>query len=192
VMLVRRRFCELNTGPARTGMTLLEVLLALAILLFSIATISQLFNNASDQAVDIQMKSRATRLAQSKLAEFTAGVVSLSTGGSGDFSPQEPDFSWSANASQQGSAQNLWALTVTVSSTKPGNSFQTSLTQYILDPKQKGTIATTINTSSSPSKSSSNSNSNSNSTTTTQQQPVQAPVAAPTPSPSPNPMKTKK
>ena len=73
-------------------MTLLEVVLALVIFLVAILAIGQLFNTATGQAVDIQLQSQATRLAQSKLAEYISGVRSLTTAGSGTFDDeQDPD-----------------------------------------------------------------------------------------------------
>lgn len=127
--------------PRRRGMTLLEVLMALAIFLFSLLAISQLFNSASDQALGIQAKSRSTRLAQSKMAEFSAGVVSLQTGGSGTFD-EEPEWSWNADIQQDGTAQGLYIVTITVSRGTGKGRNETSLTQYVLDPKTKGTIGT--------------------------------------------------
>lgn len=140
--------CSKFTGrlrdPARQGMTLLEVLLALAIFLFSLVAISQLFNLATDQAAQVQLESRATRLAQSKLAEYTAGVISLSTGGnnSGTFEDDmEPDWSWQATVQPDGSAQGLYLVSITVSRDSPSQGhFETSLTQYVLDPTIKGNI----------------------------------------------------
>jgi len=148
-----------RSAVPRRGMTLLEVLLAMAIFLFSLAAISQLFNSASDQATEIQAMSRATRLAQSKMSEFTAGVISLQSAGSGSFD-EEPEWDWSADIQSNSSAVNLYTVTITVSRSSGKGKMETSLTQYILDPKMKGTCA-----ASSSSSSSSSSGSNSTSST---------------------------
>ena len=58
--------------PARH--TLLEVLGATAIFLMSIVAIGELMSSSTDQALEVQFRSRATRLCQSKLNEFAAGV----------------------------------------------------------------------------------------------------------------------
>jgi type II secretion system protein I len=141
-------------GSARDGMTLLEVLLALAIFLFSLVAISQLFNTATDQATEIQYQSRATRLAESRLQEYVAGVRSLQAGGSGTFD-EEPEWEWKADCQSDGTAQNLYNVTVTVSRTlADGRHIEASLSQYILDPKMKGAITASNASASSSSPSS--------------------------------------
>src|SRR3954447_23656743 len=107
-----------SRSSARGGMTLLEVLLALAIFLFSLIAISALFTTATNQAVEIQYRSRATRLAQSKMAEYVAGVRSLTTAGQGNFD-EEPEWAWQADIEQDGAAQNLYRVTITVSRDTP-------------------------------------------------------------------------
>ncbi len=153
----------------RQGMTLLEVLLALAIFLFSLAAISQLFTFATHQANEIQQQSRSTRLAQSKLGEYIAGVTSL-TNGSGTCD-DEPEFQWQSSVSD-GGAQNLYLVTVTVSRDTPH--IETSLTQYILDPRSKGNFPAPPSTSDSSSDS-----------TTTAAAPAATPAATPAPAASP-------
>jgi type II secretory pathway pseudopilin PulG len=131
-------------------MTLLEVLLALAIFLFSLVAISSLFNTATSQAVEIQYRSRATRLAQSKLGEYVAGIRSLTSGGSsqGNFD-DEPDWAYSVDIQQDGTAQNLYRVSVKVSRDTPDNRHvETSLTQFVLDPKAKGVISGSSSSSS--------------------------------------------
>jgi type II secretion system protein I len=140
------RIAAPSTG--RDGMTLLEVLLALAIFLFSLVAISALFNTATNQAVEIQFRSRATRLAQSKLAEFSSGVRSLTSAGQGTFD-EEPEWSWQADIQQDGTAQYLYRVTIKVSRDTPDKRhIETSISQYVIDPKYKGTIGGSSNSSS--------------------------------------------
>jgi len=157
-------------GHERRGMTLLEVLLAMAIALFSLVAISQLFNSATDQAIEIQFKSRATRLAQSKLAEFTTGIYSLSSGGSGTFD-EEPEWSWTAEAQAPTDLAvtnaSLYLLTVTVSRESPQGHIETKLSQYVIDPKLKGTINPSSASGSSGSSGSGSSGTSPSATTTT-------------------------
>lgn len=127
-----------RSSGSRKGMTLLEVMVALAIFLFSLVAISQLTNMATAQAVEIQFRSRATRLAESKLNEYVAGVRSLQSGGSGNFD-LEPDWQWNADVQQQSMAQGLYYVTITVSHNNSGK-YDTTLSQYILDPTTKGAI----------------------------------------------------
>jgi len=164
-------------SPARNGMTLLEVLLALAILLLSMAALSQLVGTASDQALQVQMQSRGTRLAQSKMAEYVAGVVRLESGGSGNFEEDaEPDWNWEATTQSEGSAAGLYLVTITVSrDSRSLGRVETSLTQYVLDPRMKGNIpakatttpTTTTDTASTTSSASSTGSTSSTTTPTT-------------------------
>lgn len=151
-------------------MTLLEVLLALAIFLFSLVAISSLFNTATDQAVEIRYRSRATRLAQSKLNEYVAGVRSLQSGGSGNFD-EEPEWEWKAEITADSTAKNLYRVTVTVSrDTTTKGRVETSLSQYVFDPKSKGSIAggstaTTGSTTTDPAQSTGSTNTGTNTNT---------------------------
>jgi len=160
-------------NATRQGMTLLEVLLALAIFLFSLVAISQLFNTATSQANEVMLRSRATRLAQSKMAEFTSGVLRLESGGSGSFEEDsEPDWNWDATSQSDGSANGLYLVTITVSRESPSlGHIETSLTQYVLDPRVKGNIPaptpTTSSSSTTTTDSASTTGSSSTSTSTT-------------------------
>jgi len=130
---------------ARPGMTLLEVLLALAIFLFALVAISQMFNSATDQAVDVQWQSRGTRLAQSKLGEYAGGVLNLTSSSSGSFE-EEPDWEWTSDVTSDGTAVGLYRVTVTVHRETNRGRVETKLSQYILDPRSRGSIGTTTTT----------------------------------------------
>src|SRR5437762_13392642 len=121
---------RLSPAVRRPGMSLLEVLGATAIFLMSIVAIGELMSTSTDQALDVQYRSRATRLCQSKLNEFAAGVESVSGATSGDFE-EEDGWSWKADVSNDGSAANLYKVQVTVSrDTSPGP-VEVSLTQFV-------------------------------------------------------------
>ena len=79
----------------RPGVSLIEVLLATAIFLMAVASISVLMSGAADSAIDTNRINLCSSLARSKLAELEAGVgdVSLTSGGSGTF-PDYPNLSW--------------------------------------------------------------------------------------------------
>jgi hypothetical protein len=94
-------------------------------------------NQSSDQAVEVQEKSRGARLAQSKLAEYVAGVRSLTSGGEGDFSDEgEPEWSYVATSEADSSAVGLYKVSITVTK----GDVKTSLSQWVFDPKLKGAI----------------------------------------------------
>jgi hypothetical protein len=131
-------------------MSLLEVLGATAIFLLSIVAIGELMNAATDQALDVQHRSRATRLCQSKLNEFAAGVESVSGATSGSFEEEE-GWDWEAEVTADGSAANLYKVRVTVRRETKGEPVEVSMTQFIFDPQQRGQLtvpATTPDSSS--------------------------------------------
>jgi general secretion pathway protein I len=123
----------------RPGLTLIEVLLALAILLLALAAIGQLVDVGSDRGVDARFHIRGTRLAQAKLAECEAGVIDVTGGGSGTFD-EEPEWSWTVD-SQPETATNLYRVTVTVSRDNRGKQFEITLSQLVYDPKMTGSAA---------------------------------------------------
>src|SRR5947208_9569279 len=98
----------------RRGLSLLEVLVALAIFLLSFVAIGRLVTLASDHAIELQQQSQATRLAQSKLNEVLCGALTLESA-EGSFD-EDADWQWSVDA-EQGTA-GLWTVTVTVK--RPG------------------------------------------------------------------------
>jgi prepilin-type N-terminal cleavage/methylation domain-containing protein len=123
----------------RSGLTLIEVLLALAILLLSLAAIGQLVDVGGDRGVEAQFHVRGTRLAQAKLAECEAGVIDVTSGGTGTFD-DEPDWTWTVDSAPE-TATNLYRVTVTVSRDYRGRPFQITLAQLIYDPAMTGSAA---------------------------------------------------
>ena len=91
----------------RPGLTLLEVLVALAIFLFAMVVMGGLITTAGDQALEVQYQSRAAQLCQSKLAEVNAGVVKLDSQSNVSFD-EDSDWQWSLNCEQDGSARQDW------------------------------------------------------------------------------------
>jgi len=125
----------------RPGLTLLEVLLAMAILLLSLVGIGKLVDFGSDRAVEAKFQASGTRLAHSKLAEVEAGFVAVSSESSGTFEDQEePEWSWSVSPTPEGTT-NLYQVTVRVSRDFKGRVFEVSLTQFIVDPTTLGSAA---------------------------------------------------
>ena len=66
----------------------------------SIVAIGELMSVSTDQAMEVQFRSRATRLCQSKLNEFAAGVEQLNGATSGEFE-EEPEWTWTADVSER-------------------------------------------------------------------------------------------
>src|SRR5438874_12078600 len=125
---------RLHIAARRPGMSLLEVLGATAIFLMSIVAIGELMSASTDQALDVQHRSRATRLCQSKLNEFAAGVESVSGATSGDFE-EEDGWSWKAEVTNDGTAANLYKVQVTVTPDTPRGPVEVTMTQFVFDPQ---------------------------------------------------------
>lgn len=122
---------------AREGMSLLEVLIALAIFLMSLIVLGRLVIMAGERARDVQDLARATQLCQSQLAQVIAGAVPLN-GQSGAPLDDDPDWTWSLDCSPD-DIPNLWSVTVRVSRERPdGEKIECVLSQKVLDPSMRG------------------------------------------------------
>jgi Tfp pilus assembly protein PilV len=124
-------------AQTRSGLSLLEVLLSLAIFLLSLVALGQLVSFGSDRARDVQYLSIASVKAQSKMNEVIAGAVSLTGVGETAFDDDQ-DWSWSMTADTD-NPPSLFRVTVTVSRQRPdGSKFEFKLNQLVLDPTQRG------------------------------------------------------
>lgn len=129
-----------RVAPARrAGLSLLEVLLALAIFLFSLAAIGALVDFGNERSTAAAMQTTATRLAQAKLAEVEAGVVSVSAGGNGTFD-EEPEWNWTVEPGVA-SVPNVYPVTVRVWREVAGRTHEVTLTQLVFDSAQMGNAA---------------------------------------------------
>ena len=125
----------------RSGMSLIEVLVSLAIFLRSLAAIGSLVDSGSNKALSARYQNTGTRLAASKMAEVEAGVIAVSTGGSGDFSADgDEGWTWTVD-SIASDVSNVYSVTVTVSKQFQGRPFEVVVTQSIFDPALMGTGA---------------------------------------------------
>jgi general secretion pathway protein I len=125
----------------RTGLTLIEVLVALAIFLLCLGAITRLVTFAGQRALDARRTDEAGRLARSKFAEVYAGVVPLSSADDTPFD-EDPDYTWSMTA-DSASLSGLWVVTVTVKRKNdpcPGFTLQ----QFMLDPTLRGSTQDTV------------------------------------------------
>jgi Tfp pilus assembly protein PilV len=135
------------------GFSLLEVLMALAILLFALIGIGRLLTLSGERAMKVQQQGRAAQLCQAKLAEVAAGVVSLSSQ-SGAFD-EDPDWQWTVDAESDSSISGLWRVKVTVSRNQAdGSRVESSLNQMVLDPSLRGSTTDTPSAASTASSSS--------------------------------------
>src|SRR5262249_17088977 len=109
---MRVRVPKPRARHARRGLTLLEVIISLAIFLFSLTAISHLLSISSQQVQEASFRSQAGQRCQSKLAEVIAGVQSMSSSGWSSFS-DDPDWQWQVNCTE-GNIKNLWTVQVGV------------------------------------------------------------------------------
>jgi type II secretion system protein I len=121
-------------------LTLLEVLLAMAIFLISLAAISTLIDTGTTSAVDAAGTTTAARLARSKLAEVEAGVIPVADGGSGTFEGDDANWNWEVTPTPVGSP-NTYEVTVKVSRGQ-GRRLEVTVTQVIYDPALMNNAAT--------------------------------------------------
>src|SRR5262245_64886016 len=97
----------------RPGLSLLEVIVALAVFLFSLVSLGHLLNASGNIAITGYYKSEAANLAQSRLADIAAGAVPLESV-SDSPADEDPDYTWSMQE-EPADPDGLYQVTVTVS-----------------------------------------------------------------------------
>lgn len=120
------------SGNCRSGMSLLEVLLSIAILGTSLVIVGQLIGNGYRSANEARLRSAAAIHCDAIMAEIAAG--SLPVGGSGGPVPGSDEWEYSVS-SQPGVQPGLLSVTVTVTqSTGVNNPLQLSVVRFMPDP----------------------------------------------------------
>jgi prepilin-type N-terminal cleavage/methylation domain-containing protein len=144
-MLIQRQtgFAMPRGHLSRPGLSLLEVLTALAIFLIALIALGQLLTMSGERAFEVQQQSHGAQLCQSKLAEVVSGAVPLSSN-SGPYD-EDPNWQWNVDAEQDSSITGLWRVHVTASRDMPdGSHYESSVHQMILDPSLRGSTADTL------------------------------------------------
>jgi type II secretory pathway pseudopilin PulG len=111
VTAIRNRARVPQAPAGRAGITLLEVLIALAIFLGAITVIGQIINTGSQAAIAAQQQAEAVRRCETVLAETLAGSIPMQDS-SGSFE-DDPDWSWSVTV-LEGPHVDLLSLEVVV------------------------------------------------------------------------------
>ena len=134
----------------RRGITLMEVLVALIILLFSYIAIYQLVSMGTDRAIDVKYHARASMLCQSKLEELKLGAEPLNGVGPTAFK-EEGDAPYQYEIKiEEGEVKEIKKVQVTVRREKAdGRTVEVSLSRFILDPAVRGNTFDKLNSSSS-------------------------------------------
>jgi type II secretion system protein I len=121
----------------RRGLSLLEVIIALAILGLGLATIGELIRIGTDSAKRARQQTTAQLLCQNKLEEIRAGILPPESIGPLNFEIYETDQPWMYTIErQQFDAEGLLQITVTVeevtTAIRPMRFF---LTTWMIDPE---------------------------------------------------------
>lgn len=125
------------------GMTLLEVVLAIAIFFGAVAALSQLMWSGTRAAVQARLKSQAILRCETKLNELVSGVEPLQAG-SGQLFPDDPAWAWAANI-QPSTFPELLQVEVVVQHTGSNGlgNVEFRLKRWMRDPVALTEIATT-------------------------------------------------
>jgi len=118
----------------RNGLTLFELLLALAIFLASLAALAQLLASGSRAAAQAKLQTEAILRCESKLGEFVSGIEPLARSSSGSFA-DDSRWSWQLTATA-GPWPNLQLVELQVSHNGQSSLSSSSYTlqRYVRDP----------------------------------------------------------
>jgi prepilin-type N-terminal cleavage/methylation domain-containing protein len=133
-VLTHRSILEIHIG----GFTLLEVMVALAVLSIALTSIYRLQGQTMMMSASARFYSLAPQLAQTKLSEIERREFSEITGGSGDFGNDYPSYKWTVAVEDlptdliTNKKYHLTGITVTVSQNEE-NSYQLRTYRFYAD-----------------------------------------------------------
>jgi len=119
-----------------SGFTLLEVLIAMAIMAIVLVSVYRLHSQTLSMATANRFYTQAPMLAQSKMAQLEAASAEMVSGDSGDFGEKFPGYSWSVTTEDVSTealgevAGDLKRIDVTV--TLNENEYEYSIRSYRL------------------------------------------------------------
>ncbi len=142
-----------NNKKPRKALTLLEVIVSLAIFLFSVIAIWQLMLIGSDRAVEVSIQARTSMRCQGKLAEVIMGAeLNVPSGGYVPYT-DDPNLQYRIDVDTSGGegnqVQGARLVKVFVKVDLPsGKTIESQLCQYILDPEflERGSTMDQTNT----------------------------------------------
>ncbi|MGF1579357.1 MAG: hypothetical protein ACFCD0_08350 [Gemmataceae bacterium] len=122
----------------RDGLSLIEVILAVVIFLFSLAAIGQLISFSSDRAIEARWTQEGMIHCQSKMDEFEARVLFLESTAKQEYEI-DPSWQWSAEIEQDGDLPTAFKVKVTFERRRANDTwFQVSLQKIVIDPDARG------------------------------------------------------
>jgi general secretion pathway protein I len=98
----------------RRGFTLLEVMIAMAILAITLVAVFQSQSQSLSMAGDSRFLTTAALLAQARMAEIETDDTADLADGSGDFGQDFPDYTWRVEVSATEGSPLLKKISVTV------------------------------------------------------------------------------
>ncbi len=124
------------TSSPRAGMTLYEVVVALAIFLGALAALAQGVTTGSRAATQARLRSEAILRCEQKMAEMVAGVLPLAAISNAAFADDAPSWTWSAQV-ENGSTPGLLYVIVTAahSGSNTDATASYSLSRMVRDPQ---------------------------------------------------------
>jgi general secretion pathway protein I len=123
-----------------TGFTLLEVMVAMAIIAITLTAVLGSQSQSVSFATEAKFSTTAALLAQSKMAEIEAQDPEYLTSDSGDFGEDFPDYTWEANVRDvfldepENASDHLKQIDLTVSWGE-GERYQYRLRRYRFSPQ---------------------------------------------------------
>jgi prepilin-type N-terminal cleavage/methylation domain-containing protein len=122
-------------SPFSRGLTLLEVVIALAIFVGSIAAIGQLVATGVQSAVRSRLQTQAVFRCESKMSEVVAGITPFQSTSETPY-PDDPEWTWSVSL-LPGPYESLYVVNVTATHRLAGGSSATSfsLQRLVRDPQ---------------------------------------------------------
>ena len=88
-----------RSRPATAGFTLLEVMVAVAVIAIALVTLIGAQSQSVTIATGAKFKAQASLLGQAKMAELSLAAEAELNDGSGDFGSEYPGFTWKAEVS---------------------------------------------------------------------------------------------
>jgi len=115
-----------------SGFTLLEVMIAMAILAIALVAVFQSQSQSISMAGQARFATTASLLAQSKMAEVETMDPGEINADSGDFGDDFPDYSWKVDVTET-QVENVKKIEVTVTNERMtlNNSYRLALYRYI-------------------------------------------------------------
>ena len=122
------------TQSRHSGFTLLEVMIAMAMLAIVLVTAFQSQSQSISMASESRFETTAPLLAQSKMAEIEAMKMSDVNAGEGDFGEKFPDYAWRVEVSDtEFEALKKIEVQVTSSALKSRNTYRLVLYRFVVE-----------------------------------------------------------